>query len=328
AAAPEPPVSAPEPPAPEPSVAPDPPATSASPESLVEPARLNDALSRLRDTIAPQDATPAVAAVGGAAADDDAVPAPTTALVPSTSVLVEALGRPTLEPAFRRLVRADAEAAGRLLLELLPLQRVAYPHPVSYDLVLGSGRGCVSVTVTDGSPTIGVQSTPRPRQTVDFQVHGEPARIARMLVAGRLRRRLGIGVARVRGRRGGAAALQALLGTPLDLSGLYRAGVRLDAASALQLVASMIEPGWTVGHRLTLAHTEPRTATTYLLVRDGKPIEIARSAPEGAVDVTLRCPADRLLPALSDVTGQGAMVEGDAAALELVRGWIGQAETR
>jgi hypothetical protein len=46
------------------------------------------------------------------------------------------------------------------------------------------------------------------------------------------------------------------------------------------------------------------------------------------VDVTLRCPADRLLPALSDVTGQGAMVEGDAAALELVRGWIGQAETR
>ena len=97
----------------------------------------------------------------------------------------EALTRPSLERAFRTMARTDLDAAGRLLLDLLPLQRVVYPHAVAYDLVLAPDR-CVWVSVPNGTPTIEVQTAPAPRQEVDFQVIGEPARIARLLTAGRL----------------------------------------------------------------------------------------------------------------------------------------------
>jgi hypothetical protein len=283
-----------------------------TPSALVEPARLNDALTRLRGTIAPQEAP---AAAGTAVARP-----------PS---LLEALGRPTLEGPFRKLVRADADAAGRLVLELLPLQRVVYPHSIAYDLVVGAGpgRGCVSVTVTDGTATIAVQSTPRPRDSVDFQVYGEPARIARLLTAGRWRRRFSRRVARVRGRREGVAALSALLGTPLDLKALHDAGVRLDPATAFSLVASMIDPAWTVRERFTLAHVGSETATTYMIVSDGRPIEVTRTAPEGRITATLSGTADHLLAALSGQAVSGLTVTGDAGALTSLRQWIKRAQS-
>src|SRR5205807_9032548 len=103
--------------------------------------------------------------------------------------------------------------------ELLPLQRVLYPHAVSYDLVLGADR-CVWVSVPDQTPIIEVQAAPRPRQDVDFQVLGNPRKIARLLTAGWLGRRFGR-AARVRGPREAVAALSALLGAPLDLGALH-----------------------------------------------------------------------------------------------------------
>jgi hypothetical protein len=299
------------------SASPDVPRRSSGPAAgaVVEPARLNDALSRLRETIAPQDAPD---------------PATGTAVERRPS-LHEALGRPSLERPFRKLVRADASAAGRLLLELLPLQHVVYPHAVAYDLVLGTGTGpthpCVCVTVADGTVTIAVQSTPRPREAVDFQVSGEPARIARLLTAGRFRRRFGRRVARVRGRRDGVAALAALLGTPLDLTALHRAGVRLDPATAFALVASMIDPAWTVRERFTLAHIEPQSATTYVIVRDGRPIEVTRTAPEGRINTTVFCKADQLIAVLSGQPVGGLTVTGDEGPLALLREWIKHAQS-
>jgi hypothetical protein len=311
-----------------PGVEPEPPSAAAEPEpgppagvarpapssetpgpSALEPARLNDALSRLRETIAPQ---------AQAAGEPAAVGAPS---------LLEALRRPSLEPSFRRLLRTDAEAAGRLLLELLPLQPIAYPHAMAYDLVLGTGRGCVCVTVPDKTVTIGVQSAPRPREEVDFQVFGEPARIARLLTAGRLRRRLGLGVARMRGRREGLSALSALLGTPLDLRALHGAGVRLDPATAFALVSSMVDPAWTARERFTLAHAEPETATTYVIVRDGRPIEVTRTAPDGRIATTLRCTADELLLALSGGPAPGLTIDGDEGPLASLRQWIARAQS-
>ena len=283
---------------------------------LVEPARLNDALSRLRETIAPQE-VPAVA---------------TGTAVERPPSLHEALGRPSLERPFRKLVRSDANAAGRLLLELLPLQRVVYPHAIAYDLVLGTApthtaRGCVCVTVTDGSASIAVQSTPRPREAVDFQVYGEPARIARLLTAGRFRRRFSRRVARVRGHRDGVAALSALLGTPLDLAALHRAGVRLDPTTAFALIAAMIDPAWTVRQRFTLAHVEPQSATTYVIVRDGQPVEVTRTAPEGRISTTVSCKADQLMAALSGQRVSGLTVSGDDGPLALLGEWIKHAQS-
>ena len=267
---------------------------------------------RLRETIAPQDAPVAAG----------------TAVIHPRSLL-EALGRPTLERPFRRLLRTDAEVAGRLVLELLPLQRVVYPHAIAYDLVLGTGpgRGCVAVTATADTATIAVQSIPRPREAVDFQVYGEPARIARLLTAGRLRRRFSRRVARVRGRRQGVAALSALLGTPLDLAALHDAGVALDPATAFSLVASMIDPAWTVRERFTLAHVEPEAATTYLIVSDGRPLRVTRTAPEGRIATTLSGTAEQLLAALAGQPAGGLTVTGDGGALTSLRAWIDHAQS-
>ena len=285
-------------------------ATEPAPAALVEPARLNDALTRLRGTIAPQDARDPPAAT----------PAP--ARSPS---MHEALARPSLERAFRTMARTDPDAAGRLLLELLPLQRVVYPHPVTYDLVLAHDR-CVWVSVASGAPTIEVQGAGRPRREVDFQVLGDPARLARLLTAGWFRRRFGR-AARVRGRRQGVVALSALLGAPLDLGALYRAGVRPDPMIAFAFLAAMIDPAWTAPERFTLAHATPEATRSYLLVREGRPLTATALDPEGGATTTLTCDAEHLLAALAGEPAPGIRVTGDAGAFLSLRRWIKRAQS-
>jgi hypothetical protein len=237
-------------------------------------------------------------------------------------------GRPTLDRAFRRLVRADAATAGRLLLELLPIQRLVYPDPVGYDLVLGVGRGCVCVSAPGDTVEIAVRSTPRQPDAVDFQVFGEPAHIARMLTAGAFRRRFGRRIAKVRGDRHGVAALAALLGAPLDLRALHDAGVALDPATAFSLVASMVEPDWTARQRFVIGHEEPGTATTYLIVREGQPPQVTRDEPAGGVTTMLACRTDQLLAALAGDPAAGMTVRGDERRLAILRQWVKRAQSQ
>jgi hypothetical protein len=279
------------------------------PAAVVEPARLNDALSRLRETIAPQE-PPAQA------------PARAPARVAPS--LHEALARPSIERAYRKIARTDPDAAGRLLLELLPLQRVVYPHAVTYDLVLAPDR-CVWVSVPNGTPSIEVQTTARPRQEVDFQVLGDPKRIARLLTAGWFGRLFGR-AARVRGRREGVAALSSLLGAPLDLGALHHGGVRPDPLIAFTLLAAIIDPAWTATERFTLAHATPGAPKTYLVVREGRPPAATRVAPDGAT-ITLECPTEQLLAALAGEPVPGVRVTGDVAAYLALRKWIKRAQS-
>ena len=301
-----------QPPAPAPMAGPAParePEAEPTPTAAVEPARLNDALTRLRETIAPQDA-PA---------------APSAALVRTPS-MHEALTRPSVERAFRTMARTDLDAAGRLLLELLPLQRVVYPHAIAYDLVLAPDR-CVWVSVPDGTPSIEVQTAPRPREEVDFQVIGQPARIARLLTAGRLRRIFGRRGARVRGRKQGVAALASLLGAPLDLGALHRAGVRPDPLIALGLLAAMVDPAWTATERFTMAHATPGASRTYLIVNEGRPLTATRIAPQSGPSTTLHCATDDLLAALAGEPVPGVRVDGEVGAFLSLRKWIKRAQS-
>jgi hypothetical protein len=238
----------------------------------------------------------------------------------------EALARPSLERAFRAMARTDLDAAGRLLLELLPLQRVVYPHAVAYDLVLAADR-CVWVSVPNGTPTIEVQTAARPRQEVDFQVVGEPARIARLLTVGRFRRRFGLRTARVRGRREGVVALSSLLGAPLDLGALHRAGVRPDPLIAFGLLAAMIDPAWTATDAFTMAHASPEASRTYLVVREGRPLSATRIAPEGGPSLSLHCSTDQLLATLAGEPVPGVRVDGDVGAFLSLRKWIKRAQS-
>lgn len=276
------------------------PATGAGP---VQVDRLNDALARLRDSVAPPD-TPAQ----------------------DTSVSLTPGGR-TLEGAFRRLVKRDAGAAGELLLDLLALQRAAFAHPIAYDLVLGPGRGCVRVTVGEGPPIVQLHGAARTREEVDFRVTGEPARIARLLTAHGIWRRLGLRVARVRGRRDGLAALQALLSLPLDLGSLQAAGMRLRPAGVLALVSAMVQPAWTAGERFVIAHRDPEGQIVYLVVADGRPLEVSRTAPAGRVATTIAGPAPALVSALTGDQASEAEISGDAGPLASLRTWIKHARS-
>jgi hypothetical protein len=256
----------------------------------------------------------------------ESVPAPD--VVPETTSAVSiSLGGRTLEAAFRRLVKRDADAAGELLLDLLVLQRAAYPHPIAYDLVLGPGRGCVRVTVGEGAPSVERQGSARTREEVDFSVRGEPARIARLLTAHGIWRRVAPRVARVRGRRDGLAALEALLSLPLDLVALGDAGATLRSEALLGLVAGMVDPAWTAGERFVIALRDPDGHATYLGVRDGRPLQVIRTAPAGRVATTIDGPPDVLVAVLSGATVPGGDVSGDVGPLESLRTWIKHAQS-
>lgn len=291
---------APEPPPPSGAQPPTAPAgPSADP---VQADRLTDALARLRESVAPPEAQPAAALV---------LPAP---------------GGRTLEGPFRRLVKLDADVAGELLLDLLALQRVAYPHPIAYDLVLGPGRGCMRVTVGEGPPSVELHGAARTREEVNFRVTGPPARIARLLTARLIWRRLGPRVARVRGRRVGLAALRALLSLPLDLDGLRRAGAQLRPRAALALVAGMVTPAWTSGERFVIAHRDPEGQTVFLAARDGRSLEVLTTAPAGRIATTIAGPAQALVGVLTGADEPDAEVTGDEGPLTSLRTWIAQAQ--
>ena len=300
--------------------------TSSTAGAGLEPERLNEALQRLRDQIAPQEiAAPSPAepptfepdppgqppatfepdppgqrpasfepdppgqppasfepdppAEAPAAAEPPVTPEPD----PQVDLGPLTVGRPWLRAAFRSLAGSDPDRAGRLLLDLLPAQRSVYPHPIAYDLELGGEWGCLRVTVRDGRQQILSSDAPRSPGDVDFRFTGEPADLARLARAGRWRRRFGRRVGRVRGRRAGLAALDALTGTQLGLGALYAGGVRLHPRTALALLASLISPAWIEGERFSLAYGEPGEDPVYLIVDGRSPIEVTENRPAAPV---------------------------------------------
>ena len=300
------------------------------PAGAVEPERLGDALARLRATQQPRDdAAPGPspdAPPGGASMPVASTPvAASPAAAASTAAAARPPGAPTLEVALRRLLRSDADQAGRLLLGVLGAQRAAYPHPVAYDLVLGPGRGCVQVTVGEGDPEIVISGAARAREQVAFQVVGDPARIARLLLAGPLRRRLRFGVARVRGDRAGFAALRALRTLPLGLLDLSRDGMRAEPGTLLALVAGMLDPAWTRGERFTIACRDEAGRAAWLQIRDGRAPLVTPTAPEGRVSASLSGSEVQLTRALAGAPS-AAQVGGDPGALAVLREWIDRAQ--
>ncbi|MBV9818729.1 MAG: hypothetical protein JOZ07_10300 [Solirubrobacterales bacterium] len=308
----------------------------------VTPDRLADALTRLREAVPPREGnaeeTPAgeEAPAGQPAPAGEATPgeAPVPQPAPETGPAPVSIpaGQP-LRRAFRRLVRSDPDAAGQLVLELLPLQRVVDRGPLAYDLVLGPGRGCVRVTVRDGETVVERAEDPRPLERVFFRVRGEPARIARLLNAHGIWRYVGLRVARVRGRRRGLAVLQALLGLPLDPGWLGYAGARLSPRSVLSLAGAVVEPAWTRGQDFVIAHEDTECASpgergTYLIVRPGRRVAVSTTPPAGETATTrISGSADALAAVLAGGGTAAALVGGDPGPLATLRGWLDYARS-
>jgi hypothetical protein len=279
---------------------------------LVEPERLDAARSRLREAAAIE------AGAEGAGRPESSA----------------AGRRAWMAQVFRALTDRDAVAAGRLALGLLPAQHLVHPHPVAYDLVL-EDLGCVRISVVGGEQNLGnrtrveLADSPRARGDVRFQVLGDRSSLAHLLAAGRVRRALGRGLARVKGDRRALTALTDLVRAALTVEELRAAGVRLEPSLALSVVALMVDPSWTKGERFTIAHQDPGAPapSAYLHVRDGSAPTVTDSALRGPVSATIICPADSLLPVLGGASAADLTVRGEERPLTLVQTWCKRAQS-
>jgi hypothetical protein len=227
---------------------------------------------------------------------------------------------------LKRLLREDPALVGELILRLLPAQALVVSGTLRYDIALGGGD-CRAVTVSDGTVHLTAGRAPRSLTGLDFRIEGDLAGLGRLLLYGALRRRLSRRVARVRGDRRALAALDRLVREPVALSELYRAGVRLEPALALALVAGMIEPTWTVGERFAVGHESPEgRGGVYLLVRDGERARVSRRPPLGPVATTIRCTDAALLSLLAGESAGEVAVRGANRPAALVCGWIARAQ--
>ncbi len=275
--------------------------------------RLSEALVRLRDAIAPLDAA--------------AVPSPAeppSVAAPAAPVTVD---RAWLRPVFAALARTVPERAGRLLVDLLPAQQAVDPTPVAYDLVLGKRDGCVRVTVDDPGSRVVVDDEPRPRKEVDFRISGDYDALARLIAAGRLRRRFGWGLARVRGKRSRLAAFDALLDTRLSFGGLHQAGVRMHPRTALTVVAELIDPAWTAGANFVLGYDAPPEKTVYLVIANGAAVAVSDDAPQGRAATSISGPAGSFELVLAGGRDERTVVIGDDEPLALLREWVNRAQS-
>ncbi len=278
---------------------------------MVEPERFNAALTRLREA-APAEPTAPIA-------DAPAPPVPPDAPSPGRPI-------PWLPGVFRRLAREDPAAAGQLVLELLPAQRAVHPEPIAYDLVL-PGETCIRLTVADDALKLEL-GQPRPPEEVRFAVTGDPAGLARLLAAGRIGRRLRRGLPKVTGDRHGLQALDALVRAPLSLRQLHDAGVRLEPRLALEVVARMIDPGWTSGPRFAIGYlASDVTPVVYLEVGDGRPAKVSEAVEPGLVAGTIVAEAESLLALLDGGEPGAAEFDGERTGLAQLVSWVKRAQS-
>jgi hypothetical protein len=290
----------------------------------IAPERFSDALVRLRETIAPADgAEPAEEPAEVAASPE---PTPDDPASEPEAPRLQIVGRPWLARAFTALARKDAARAGRLLLDLLPAQGVAYDGAVVYDLVLGRDVGTIAVTLRDGQLELASRSSAREPAAVDFQAIGSPGRIARLLTARWVRRRTKLGLAQVRGDRQHLEALQALIRNSLSLAELHDAGVRMDPQMALTLVSLMIEPSWTKGEKFTLALEEAGTASAFLKIRGRSRPRVLEAESAERVTTTVVVEAKSLLAVLAGDRAAATEIRGDERALSTLLEWIKRAQ--
>jgi hypothetical protein len=235
---------------------------------------------------------------------------------------------PWLRGALVRMAHEEPVLAGRLLVGLLPAQSALLDEALEYDLTV-RGLGTFAVTVGEQGATVVPIARRRSRRARDFHLSAEPAALAEML-AGRERPvgRFTRG-ARVRGRRGERVEVlrQAARGR-LDLAAAARAGARLDPEPVLHAFAYVIHPGWTRGHRFTVAQEVVGEGCWYVAVADGAPIRVSGDAPPAGATATVsmsRATFDALLRREPSPAGERPKIRGDRTAVELLRAWTDRA---
>jgi hypothetical protein len=321
---------APPPPAPPPAPA----APSAiTAEEMAE--ALAQAVARLRARVPESGDAPAVETAGPLTVEAPA-PAPVLAAVPPDASPVAhraaSVGAVAPTPWLARAIRAlaaqpDAELAGDLLVELLPVQGHRVDRPLVYALEVGGARHRVSLQ--PGRPA---ELTPASGPVADaaFGVSGSPAELAE-LAGGGMERRARPG--RLQGRRRRLRPLRNAMREPVALAELAEAGIRIWPGLLLAALAREVAPAWTTGHRFVLAivvQGEPG-ATLYVVARSGAALEVGRALPAEAPRATVYADEGellRLLAGLPPGPGAAPRVAGDAEVLDALLMWVDRVQGR
>ncbi len=235
---------------------------------------------------------------------------------------------PWVTAVLQRLLASEPEVAGRIAVGLAPAYGLAAQRPLRYDLVL-TGHGCLAVDVAPGEPaTVLQRAAPRPRGERDLSIAGDAVGVARLLHG---RRALLRWPARVRGGRRALRELRRQARAPLGVRELGKAGIALEPALALRLVALAIDPEATRGERFAVAHAPLAggPVDAWLRIADGAEPTVVTNEPSEPTRLTLRCTRGALLALIAGVEpppGEAGSLDGDDIALALVRAWIARTE--
>jgi hypothetical protein len=234
-------------------------------------------------------------------------------------------GTPWFPRAFRRLVEEDPQAAGRLLLQLLPAQGLVWPEDVAYRIEVAE-TGMLAVEVRGGRCTVqALLQTDAEVQASEPTLRTDLAGLARTIVGRRGWSRVGARITGSRNRH--LRPLRALAGAPLELSDLRRVGAQPDPVLLLRLLALAVDPEWTAKEVFTIeCRWRGRTQSgCYIHVFENAPIAVTSAPPLGRVAATLTCEPGELLEILvGEISLDDTLVQvsGNRAALGRLLEWF------
>jgi hypothetical protein len=238
---------------------------------------------------------------------------------------------PWLRGALVKLAHDDPRAAARLLLGLVPVQRLLVTPAVEYDLTIRD-VGTYAISVTPHRANAKPLPGPRPRSQAAFHVAADIVTLTELLAGVDKRMGRWLGSVRVHGRRRGAEALRdQLVGAKLDLAAAARAGAELEPDLVFRAFAYAIHPAWTKGHSFTVAQEvlDPSPQRWYVVVDDGAPVHVERRtdrSPDAVVTMTGAAFA-HLLRGEAAPRGARPSVRGDRAAVALLLAWTERAQS-
>jgi hypothetical protein len=231
---------------------------------------------------------------------------------------------PWFPRAFRRLAEEDPEAAGRLLLQLLPAQGLVWPEDVTYRIEVAE-TGTLAVSVRGGHSTVLPLLEASEARTGEATLRCDLAGLARAAVVRRGWSRVGARIAAARNRH--LRPLRALAAAPLQLSDIKRTGAEPDPLLLLRLLALAVDPVWTAKDTFTVAcRWRGRTQSgCYIHIVESAPVAVSSTPPLGRVTATLTCEPGDLLDILSGAIPLDhslAKVSGDHPTLARLLEWL------
>lgn len=291
-------------------------------------AGLDQAAERLREQTPPVEEDDPVlpsAPIGGT--EQDATPEHgATPLSPRLFAAGERPTAPWLAPAIVRLAAGDPAAAAKLVVGLLPVQRLLVSGDVTYDVTLPE-LGTFRVLVHAGATTVEPRKEPGLRKDVDFQLEGSASSLAEFAAGGIRRRPKGV---HLEGSRRRLRKLLRELRDPVQLADIARSGSAIEPGLVLAALAAAVDPTWTDGHTFTVAWDVrgPRGATWTVRIGEGAP-SVETGLPDGGATATVHLPQAAFLPLLAGFApppGEQATVTGNAHAVTLLRQWFDHAQ--